>query len=368
MLTLPHGAAHERMASTLRKAILQIDPSAIVEVVNALDHCARWFRAFYNSYEIPLRYWPGLWGWIESIQHKGSSTAPGWVYRQGAQPLFRLIRAFDPDVGVATEVGLCELAAMFKRETEARFCLVAVPTGVDIDRAWAQDAVDLYVVAPGEAEAQSRVAGVPRAKVLPCGFPIDPAFASLPDRAAARRSLQMSCDVPLVVVEFGGTGLGKPRHIWMELRKLQQPVQACFISGKNRRLKHQLQLLCAGDRRYRVLGWVDNMHEWLAAADLLVGKPGGSIMWEAVSSGTPFLALDPLPGEERRNCDWIEERGVGYWVRSPQDLAPYISSLLADREKLRSLSQRTLPLARPRAAYVAAEAILTLPYSCTQEG
>jgi len=99
-------------------------------VIDTLQHCTAWFRAYYNSYLIPLAIWPGLWRRIESRQHQSKSTSPGWVNRHGAQPLFRYLRDFAPDVVIATEVGTCELAAMYKRESPASFLLVGLPLAV----------------------------------------------------------------------------------------------------------------------------------------------------------------------------------------------------------------------------------------------
>lgn len=359
ILTVSHGAAHQRVADALRKALLEIRPELTVEVIDALKHCARWFRFYYDSYEIPLKYWPALWGWIESIQHRGSSTGPGWLYRRGAQPLFRYIEAYDPDVVVATETGICEIAAIFKRDTQARFRLVGVD-GIDVDRAWAQPEVSLYPVMPGEVAAQLNAAGVPRDKILPCGMPIDPAFSSLPERSTARKHLQLRSDVPLLLVLFGGTGFGKPSWILAEIKKVRQAVQVVFITGRNRRLEEEVRRLTQDRPLFRVLGWVDNMHEWMAAADLVVNKPSGVALMEAMSCGLPFLAIDPLPGNERRHCDLIEKWNVGYWVKRHADLAPTLERLMEGDEEIRRLRRNALALARPRAAYEAAQAVLEM--------
>jgi processive 1,2-diacylglycerol beta-glucosyltransferase len=109
-----------------------------------------------------------------------------------------------------------------------------------------------------------------------------------------------------------------------------------------------------------VLGWVDNIQDWMVAANLLVSKPGGSTLTEAFACGLPMLAFDPLPGNERRTCAWIEKWGVGHWVRRAEDLAPMVSRLLANPNELERLGQRCRAEARPRAAWDAARAILEL--------
>ena len=359
ILTVSHGAAHRRVAEALRKALVELDPTLTVQVEDVLTHVTRWFRAYYNSYEIPLRYCPALWGWIEGLQHEGSSTSPGWLYRLGAQPLFRFIDEFRPDVVVATETGVCEAAVLAKRSSGARWYLVGVD-GIDVDRAWAQPEVDLYPVAPDPVATDLEAWGVPPEKIVPCGMPLDPAFLSQPDRSAARQHLGVAPDIPLLLVLFGGTGFGRPRAILRELAKVTRPFQAVLITGRNEHLWREAESAARGRGNCRVLGWVDNMHEWLTAADFVLNKPSGLALLEAMACGVPFLALDPLPGNERRHCELIERWGVGRWVRGHADLAPVVEQLLAEPESLNRMSERARSLSRPRAAYDAAEAILKL--------
>jgi processive 1,2-diacylglycerol beta-glucosyltransferase len=359
ILTLSHGASHRRAASAVEKALHALRPDAAVEVVDALERSAGWFRAYYNSYEIPLKYWPGLWAWIEGIQHRSESTGPGWLYRHGAQPLFRFIQSFRPDVVIATEVGVCELVAMHKRRSGAKFALVGLVL-MDFNRAWVQPEVDLYPSVPGDMAEELVAAGVASSKILPCGLPIDPIFASLPDRDAIRLKLELVPGIPTLLVLFGGGGHGNPARILSELKKVKQPLQAVFVAGKNPRLEAHLGALSRDIAGYRVLGWVDNIHEWMAAADLLVSKPGGSTLMEAAACSLPMLAFDPLPGNEVRTCARIEKWGAGVWVKHAEDLAPSIERLLSYPEELHGLRQKALAIARPCAAHDAATAILKL--------
>jgi processive 1,2-diacylglycerol beta-glucosyltransferase len=349
------------MANALQRALLEAGPDAQVKVVDGLEHCAAWFHLYYNSYLLPMRYWPSLWRQIENLQHRSAATSPGWLYRQGGRRLFHFIKAFDPDIVVATEVGLCELAAMLKRESGARFRLVGLIPGVDADRPWAQPEVDLYPVAPGEVVKVLEAAGVPRAKILPCGMPIDPLFNFLPERAAARTHLGITPDIPVLLVLFGGEGYDKPRRrILKGVERIQVPLQVVLVVGRNAALEHELRGLYQSNPRYTVLGWVDNMYEWMAAADLLLGKPGGGTVIEALTCGLPLLAFDPRPGDEERACLWIAKQRVGHWIKHPEDIAPTVERLLNDPEEMRRLRANALALARPRAAYDAAEAILRL--------
>ncbi len=359
ILTLSHGAAHRRAAKAIQAATLELCPQATVEVIDALRHCTRWFRAYYDSYLIPLRYWPALWGWIESKQHQSESTGPGWLYRRGARPLFRFICDFAPDAVVATEVGMCELASLHKRESQSHYKLAGLEL-MDFNRAWIQDEVDLYLCTHPDLGAELIAAGAPERRVVTSGQPIDLSFNRLPARDAARARLGMTGDETMLLVLFGGAGFGNPRRILEELKHVQHPLRIVVITGRNARLEKQVRFLAQQLPQCRVLGWVDNMQEWMVAADLMVSKPGGGTLAEGLACGLPMLAVDPLPGNEQRTCQWIEKWGAGSWIKKPEDLAPAVERLLTHPAEARRLRNEARALARPRAAYDGAKAILDL--------
>jgi len=357
ILSMPHGAAHQRAAKALREAFAALRPDARVEVIDTLQHCTAWFRAYYSSYLIPLAIWPGLWRYIEGRQHQAEYTTPGWAYRRGAQPLFRYLRDLAPDAVIATEVGTCELAALYKREAPANFHLIGLEL-MDFNRAWVQPEVDLFLTTHVDLAAELVAAGAPAAKVVTTGQPIDPAFASLPDRRTARQKLGIKDDAIQILLLFGGTGHGNPQRILAELAKVKQPHEVVMVAGRNRRLESRLRKRFGGMPQVRVVGWVDNMQEWMVASDLMISKPGGGTLTEGFACGLPMLAFDPLPGNEERTCRWIEKWGAGIWIEKPEDLAPKIESLLADPAQLAALRQKAGALARPYAARDGALAVL----------
>jgi processive 1,2-diacylglycerol beta-glucosyltransferase len=358
ILTVHHGSTHVRMAQALAHALTQLRPNLKVEVIDTLAHCTGWFRAYYNSYEIPLKYWPALWDFIESRQYDGETTGPWWLYRWGARPLFRFIDDFAPDVVAATEVGLGEMAVLHKREQKAQYSLVGMGTFV-FEKPWVQPEVDLFLSFPGEVSAQLRRLGVPPEKIVECGVPVDPAFGSSPDRPSVRARLGLDRDLPVLLVNFGGSGKAKPREVVSALYKIRQPFQAVFIARRDEKLREDLLRLSAGMPHARVLAWVDNMHEWMAAADLLLSRAGGGIVAESMNCGLPILVFDAPPGNERRICELIEKSWqTGYWLENPRDIAERIDYLLTEKEELGRLRANAWQRSHPNASRDGALAIL----------
>jgi len=200
--------------------------------------------------------------------------------------------------------------------------------------------------------------GASAAKVVTPGQPIDPAFASLPDRRSARDKLGIKASAVQLLILFGGTGHGNPDRILAEVARVRHPLEIVLVTGRNWRLEKRLRERLEGRPDTRVLGWVDNIHEWMVASDLMISKPGGGTLNEGFACGLPMVAFDPLPGNEERTCRWIEKWGAGVWIKKTEDLAPMLESLLTDPGRLADLRHKAASLARPYAARDAALAVL----------
>jgi processive 1,2-diacylglycerol beta-glucosyltransferase len=177
---------------------------------------------------------------------------------------------------------------------------------LDFNRAWIQPEVDLYLTTHEDLARELAAAGAPAAKVLTCGQPIDPAFACLPERDAARMRLGLEREGAVLLVLFRGAGFGNPSRVLREIDRLQRCLQVVVITGENARLEGRARKLCQGKTRFRVYGWVDNIQEWMAAADLLVSKPGGTTLAEAFAAcrcwlSTPCRATSAEPASGSKN-------------------------------------------------------------------
>ena len=116
--------------------------------------------------------------------------------------------------------------------------------------------------------------------------------------------------------------------------------------------------LAAQDRRHptHVLGFVTNMHEMMAVADLIVSKPGGLTTAEALALGKPLFILNPIPGQEAANSDFLLERGAAAKVNRVEDL-PFRVDRLLGSPKLKEMAASARALGRPDAAPAVCEAV-----------
>jgi processive 1,2-diacylglycerol beta-glucosyltransferase len=142
--------------------------------------------------------------------------------------------------------------------------------------------------------------------------------------------------------------MGPVAQILAALDQIQRPFQTLVVAGRNEALRREL---AAADHRHptRVLGFVTNMQELMAVSDLIITKPGGLTASEALALGKPLFILDPIPGQEAANSDFLLERGAAAKANRVEDLPFRLEQLLGSK-KLADMARAAAALGRPAAA------------------
>src|SRR5262249_456930 len=133
------------------------------------------------------------------------------------------------------------------------------------------------------------------------------------------------------------------------------------VAGRNAKMKTKLEKVRVPARhRLRVLGFTREMDELLSIADLVVTKPGGLTTSESLARAVPMVIVNPIPGQETPNSDFLLENGAGIKINSLGAMAYKLDSLLSDSARFELLRQNARRVSRPRAALDVADAVLAM--------
>jgi processive 1,2-diacylglycerol beta-glucosyltransferase len=259
----------------------------------------------------------------------------------------RHLKAFQPDAVICTHYLPVEIMAHLERKGFNPMT-VCVVTDFEAHALWMEQAVDLYCVAAEETKASLVARGARAENVAVTGIPIAGKFSNRPDSRMVRKNYGMRDDLPVVLVLGGGFGMGPVAKILAALEKVGRDFQTVVVAGRNEKLRRELA--CADFRRpMRVLGFVTNMHELMAVADLIVTKPGGLTTSEALAMGKPLFILNPIPGQEAANSDFLLERGAAAKANRIEDV-PFRLEQLIGSKKLKEMAGAAKELGHPDAA------------------
>jgi processive 1,2-diacylglycerol beta-glucosyltransferase len=217
---------------------------------------------------------------------------------------------------------------------------------------WIYRNVDAYAVATPEIRAALIGRGIEPERIGVDGIPVNPRFGVRPhDRDALREALGLPGGAAVALVMGGGLGLGPVAATVRALARTAVPVTTVVIAGKNRRLERRIaEEARANGGNVRVLGFVENVFDWMHAADVLVTKPGGLTTSEALAAGVPLVLLRPLPGQEERNARYLIARGAALRGTRASDLMRAVDGVLHDPLVSERVRAAAAHLAHPDAA------------------
>ncbi|MBN2710963.1 MAG: glycosyltransferase [Planctomycetes bacterium] len=358
IVSVKAGAGHIRAAQAIEETFKAHFPDIEVNNIESLEYTNTAFqKTFTGTYEKLAKDLPSVWGYIyEHLEKKPADSKAKKLAtildRANAKPLRKKIEEYNPDAIICTHYFPAEIMGQRKLKGKLKSKIYVTLTDYDIHTMWIQSGVDMYSVATEEMAFALREKGIGDAGVKVTGIPIMPIFsAKYPSRDKMREKLGLRQGVPTVLSSAGGFGLGGVDKSVALLADSVEDVQIIAVAGKNEKLKMSLDKVAA-DRNGKIVpfGFVNNMHELMAASDFAVAKSGGLTSSECLALGLPMLIISPIPGQEERNSDFLLENGVALKSNSPAHLMYKFKYLLENPKRLEEMTAATKRIAKPDAA------------------
>jgi UDP-N-acetylglucosamine--N-acetylmuramyl-(pentapeptide) pyrophosphoryl-undecaprenol N-acetylglucosamine transferase len=215
------------------------------------------------------------------------------------------------------------------------------------------------------------IAGRGGERYLVTGRPV-PAEVLEADREAARRRFGIAADARCLFVVGGSQGARSVNFAALEAfaERDGRDFRVLHLSGRRDHEELERRLAAAPHREgYELIGYdPDGLGDFLAAADLVLGRSGGSI-FEFTAAGRPAI-LVPYPyataGHQSANAAWMERGGAATVVADAelggeagaQRLRAEVTAVLADGNRLEAMAVASRSLAKPDAARRIADEVL----------
>lgn len=339
----------------------------------------RWLVALYGP---AIRLTPWLWGalWRFSAAPRRLELLRRTLFAP-ARPLVAAAAATHRPAAIVAFHPMTTAAAVAARDAHAPGApVVTVVTDlITAHPAWRHAGADRIVVPSAEVGRRCSLDGICAGRLVEAGPPVAEEFSAGPlppaARAALRRSLSLAGTGFLAVLTGGGEGTGGIYRQAAAIVRGFPDVHVVAICGRNRRLRRRLARLAArAGGRLTVLGFVTNMADWLACADVLVTKAGPGTIAEATCRGVPMLLTSHLPGQEEGNAEFVTAAGAGRRVATVRELLAEIGRLRQDPAAVAAMRGAAARLGRPGAAANVAALLKSLtvssgrgqPVACSQ--
>ncbi|MFC5402626.1 MGDG synthase family glycosyltransferase [Cohnella soli] len=367
ILTGTLGDGHNQAAKAILEATGFYRPDVEVKIVDFLQ----WNHPYLHSV--------GRFCYVQWV--KGLPSVYGYLYRKTRDEntlsnLFKRLRSFsadrmlklldevEPTVVVSTFPGAASAMSYLKTQHMTDVPTVTVITDYTDHSYWVHPFTDRYMVGADHVKQALVKHGVPASCIEVTGIPIKLSFTRAYNRSALCEKHGLDPSKPVVLIMGGGEGIiGKQLSTLLRTEQFSCALQFIIVCGRNEKLKKALEDELGSQQtksRHKVVitGFVDYVHELMALSDLIVTKPGGITVSEALALELPMILYKPIPGQEQENSAYLVRIGAALEARNGTDLKDRLLSVVDNQSYLAVLRNNARLNNRKDGAYNALTAIL----------
>ena len=346
-----YGGGHLSAANSIKDYLSSNYEKIDVELIDCMKYINKPIEKITTTaYNEMAKKAPWAWGKIYSDSQKGPlahiTTRSNQVF---AIKLLRLLREKKPDLIISTHPFGSQMCSYLKRKGKITSKIATILTDFAPHDQWlvGSDYTDYFFVAHNKMKEYLISKNIPENKIFATGIPISNKFLETFNTSKILSSLSLKENLKTVLFFAGGKfGLGKSRtlEIFNTLVNDFNNIQVIAISGKNKKMYeefNQIVKIANKTNFIKIFEFVNNVPELMAVSDVVITKPGGLTTTESLVSGLPMIIINPIPGQEEENAQFLEHSNVGIWLKKQMNITETISNFLSDDEKLKKMKENT---------------------------
>ena len=348
------GGGHFKAAEAIKNYIIENKPDCTVELLDALKYTNKAIdKLVVKSYVNMARYSPAVWGEIYKFSAKQYSVAnfSNAVQKLLSLKLIKYFKEQKPDIIVSTHPFITEMCAILKKKEKINAKINVILTDYASHRFWElkPEYIDNYFVANSEIKYSMIYNGINKEKIHVTGIPVSPAFLKEYDKEKIYNEFELDKNKKTALIFGGGEyGLSNIKEFYTGLLELDEDIQIVTIAGKRVKSQEMFKKLAEkSSKKVIILGYTNKIPELMQIADLVVSKPGGLTTTEILTSQIPFAIINPIPGQEEENAEFLLNNGAAIRIFDAKKTKPLLNNLLSDNIRIENMKNMQKHISRP---------------------
>lgn len=338
ILSCNNGQGHNSCASALRDCFEANGDSC--EVIDSMRFLSKGISRFAAKWHVRVyRYFPGLfrWGYSYSENHAAIFKEGSFVTKlliSGADQLREKLEEGEYDTVLCTHVFAAILLSNMQQTKPLPIKTGYITTDYAYTPGTEASELDYYFLPSEKLTAEFVKHGIKSDKLVASGIPVRSEIINRIGKNEAKGRLGIPMENKHLVIMCGSMGCGPIAKIVKRLMQIApKSVSVTVVCGTNKKLKRKLSLKVRKDKRFKLLGYSDQVSELLDSADLFLTKPGGISVTEAAVKALPMAFINVVDGCERYNLRYFTDSGAAFTAGDPVTLAECcVNTLLTDGE------------------------------------
>ena len=354
-----YGGGHLNAAKSIENCIKSNYKNIDVELIDCMKYVNKTIEKVTTAaYREMAKKVPWAWGRIYSDAQKGPlAHITTRSNKFMAIKLLRLLREKKPDLIISTHPFGSQMCSYLKRKGKITSKIATIMTDFAPHDQWlvGHEFTDYFFVAHDKMKDYLISKNVKEEKIFSTGIPISEKFQEKYDKTAIVEKYNLDKN-KFTILFFGGGefGLGKTRTVQIfenfVQETLKHDIQIIAISGKNPKMKSAFEEIVnktKAENNVKIIGFSNEVPKLMSISDLVVTKPGGLTTSESLASYLPMVVINPIPGQEEENAEFLEEKGIAVWIKKTDNSKKVIEELLNNKNKLNEMKENTRILAKP---------------------
>jgi len=351
-----YGGGHLSAAKSIQKYITENYKNIESEMIDCMKYISKPIEKITTgAYRQMAKKAPKLWGRVYSGSEKGFlSSVSKDSNKLMAKKLNKLLQEKKPDLIISTHPFSSQMCSYLKKKGEIDCEIATIMTDFAMHKQWliGHEYTENFFVSNEHMKQDMVKYGVSENKVHVTGIPMSGRFFEDFDDKKIYEMFDLKSDKKVILFFGGGEfGLGKERtfQILKAFIEALPDYQIVAVAGKNEKMKESFENLvndCQAENRVRVLGFTDKVPELMHISSLVVTKPGGLTTTESLASELPMVIINPIPGQEEENAEFLVSNGVGVWIKKNDNPEEVITSLFSSLDTLEKMKESAKLLAK----------------------
>ena len=351
-----YGGGHLNAAKSINECLKNNYNDVDVELIDCMKYVNKTIeKVTTKAYNEMAKKAPWAWGRIYSDSQKGPlAHITSRSNKFMAIKLLKLLREKNADLIISTHPFGSQMCSYLKRKGKIHAKIATIMTDFAPHDQWlvGSDFTDFYFVAHEKMKTYLLSKGIEEEKVFATGIPLSNRFLQTYDKEKILAELNFKPEKKTILFFGGGEfGLGKTRtvEIFEGFVKYCADMQIIAIAGKNEKMKLAFEKTVEKYKRNDsiiVFEYTSQVPEFMSVSDLVVTKPGGLTTTESLASHLPMVIINPIPGQEEENAEFLEQNGIAVWIKKEDNVEDILKNLFSNPEKLESMKENTKKLAK----------------------
>ena len=354
-----YGGGHLNAAKSIENCIKTNYKDIDVEMIDCMKYVNKTIEKVTTAaYREMAKKAPWAWGRIYSDAQKGPlahiTTRSNKIM---AIKLLKLLREKKPELIISTHPFGSQMCSYLKRKNKINSKIATIMTDFAPHDQWlvGYEYTDYFFVAHNKMKDYLISKGISESKVFDTGIPISENFQKQYNKKEIFDKYNLD-ESKFTILFFGGGefGLGKTRTVQIFNNFVEETknnnIQIIAISGKNPKMKSAFEeVVNSNDANstVKIIEFSNEVPKLMAIANLVVTKPGGLTTSESLASHLPMVVINPIPGQEEENAEFLESKNIAIWIKKSDNSKEIIERLLNNRKKISIMKENTKILARP---------------------